>query len=136
MISSHDLGRYLKMILCHGANIGAMRRAPDAESNEELKRLEAAAHADLEAVQKEVGLATLAATLCHAACPRQPSRRPLRAPPHGTHMVSLLVAQRFPVPEVFECEQYASKARYLVQKLNPDVPLNTFLQGLYQAVVS
>ena len=44
--------------------------------------------------------------------------------------------ERFPAPEVFECEQYASKARYLVQKLNPDVPFTTFLQGLYKAVVS
>ena len=33
------------------------------------------------------------------------------------------------------CEQYSSKARYLTQKLNPDVPLATFLQGLYQAIV-
>ena len=45
-------------------------------------------------------------------------------------------AERFPAPETFECEQYASKARYLVQKLNPDVPLSTFLQGLYKAIVS
>ena len=43
---------------------------------------------------------------------------------------------RFPAPEIFECEQYASKARYLVQKLNPDVPLTAFLQGLYKAVVA
>ena len=47
-----------------------------------------------------------------------------------------LQSERFPAPEVFECEQYASKARYLVQKLNPDVPFNTFLGGLYQAIVS
>lgn len=43
--------------------------------------------------------------------------------------------ERFPAPETFECEQYSSKARYLVQKLNPDVPLSEFLQGLYKAVV-
>ena len=43
---------------------------------------------------------------------------------------------RFPAPEVFECDQYGSKARYVVQKLNPDVPLSTFLQGLYKAIVS
>ena len=34
------------------------------------------------------------------------------------------------------CDRYGSKARYLVQKLNPDVPLSTFLQGLYKAIVS
>ena len=43
---------------------------------------------------------------------------------------------RFPSPEVFECEQYGSKARYLVQKLNPDVPMLEFLQGLYKAIVA
>ena len=47
-----------------------------------------------------------------------------------------LESTRFPAPEVFECEQFGSKARYLVQKLNPDVPLSTFLQGLYKAVVA
>jgi len=47
-----------------------------------------------------------------------------------------LAAERFPAPETFECDQYGSKARYLVQKLNPDVPLSTFLQGLYKAIVS
>jgi len=47
-----------------------------------------------------------------------------------------LESERFPAPEVFECDQYASKARYLVQKLNPDVPFLTFLEGLYKAVVS
>ena len=31
---------------------------------------------------------------------------------------------------------FAFKARYLVQKLNPDVPLTTFLQGLYEAIVA
>jgi len=45
-------------------------------------------------------------------------------------------ATRFPAPEVFECDQYSSKARYLVQKLNPDVPLAEFLQGLYKAIVA
>ena len=44
--------------------------------------------------------------------------------------------QRFPAPETFECDQYSSKARYVVQKLNPDVPLSTFLAGLYKAIVS
>ena len=44
--------------------------------------------------------------------------------------------ERFPAPETFECEQYSSKARYLVQKLNPDVPLSEFLQGLYKAIVA
>ena len=47
----------------------------------------------------------------------------------------LLETGRFPAPEVFECEQYGSKARYLTQKLNPDVPLSEFLQGLYKAIV-
>ena len=47
-----------------------------------------------------------------------------------------LEADRFPAPEVIECEQYGSKARYLTQKLNPDVPLTTFLQGLYKAIVA
>jgi len=50
--------------------------------------------------------------------------------------VDTLEAERFPAPVVYECEQYASKARYLVQKLNPDVPLMTFLQGLYKAIVA
>ena len=44
--------------------------------------------------------------------------------------------RRFPAAELFECEQYASKARYVVQKLNPDVPLVAFLQGLYKAIVA
>lgn len=43
---------------------------------------------------------------------------------------------RFATRQVFECEQHGSKARYLVQKLNPDVPLHTFLQGLYRAIVA
>jgi len=46
-----------------------------------------------------------------------------------------LQQDRFPAPEEFECEQYSSKARYLTQKLSPDVPLSTFLQGLYKAAV-
>ena len=90
------LDTYLKLILCHGANIGQMRRSEDAASNSELQQLESTSHAELEKRSNE----------------------------------------RFPAPEVFECEQYASKARYLVQKLNPDVPFTTFLQGLYKAVVS
>merc|ERR1712083_377935 len=49
---------------------------------------------------------------------------------------ALLEAGRFPAPEGFECEQYGSKARYLTQKLNPDVPLSEFLQSLYKATVS
>ena len=44
--------------------------------------------------------------------------------------------ERFPAPEVFECEQYGSKARYLTQKLHSDVPIEEFLRGLYQKVVS
>ena len=47
-----------------------------------------------------------------------------------------LEADRFPAPEVIECEQYGSKARYLTQKLHSDVPLDEFLRGLYKAVVS
>ena len=47
-----------------------------------------------------------------------------------------LEQERFPAPEVFECEQYGSKARYLTQKLHSDVPLDEFLRGLYKAVVS
>ena len=47
-----------------------------------------------------------------------------------------LEAERFPAPEVIECEQYGSKARYLTQKLHSDVPLDEFLRGLYKAVVS
>ena len=47
-----------------------------------------------------------------------------------------LEAERFPAPEVFECEQYGSKARYLTQKLHSDVPIEEFLRGLYQKVVS
>jgi protein transport protein SEC23 len=47
-----------------------------------------------------------------------------------------LAEGRFPAPLVYECEQYGSKARYLTQKLNPDVPMNTFLAGLYQAIVA
>ena len=46
-----------------------------------------------------------------------------------------LGAERFPAPTLIECEQGSSKARYLTQKVNPDVPLNTFLQGLYRAIV-
>eukprot|EP00964_Phaeocystis_antarctica_P054720 scaffold32195_cov65-Phaeocystis_antarctica.AAC.6 len=47
-----------------------------------------------------------------------------------------LEAERFPAPEVIECEQYGSKARYLTQKLHSDVPLDELLRGLYKAVVS
>jgi protein transport protein SEC23 len=46
-----------------------------------------------------------------------------------------LGANRFPAPALIECEQGSSKARYLTQKVNPDVPLSTFLQGLYRAIV-
>lgn len=46
-----------------------------------------------------------------------------------------LGANRFPAPMFIECEQGSSKARYLTQKVNPDVPLSTFLQGLYRAIV-
>ena len=49
---------------------------------------------------------------------------------------ALLHEKRFPAPEHFECDQYGSKARYLTQKLNPDVPLSSFMQGLYKATVS
>ena len=44
--------------------------------------------------------------------------------------------RRFPAPQFFECEQYGSKARYLTQKLSPDVPLSVFLEGLYKAIVN
>ena len=47
-----------------------------------------------------------------------------------------LADSRFPAPETFVCDQYSSKARYVVQKLNPDVPFMAFLQGLYKAIVS
>ena len=46
-----------------------------------------------------------------------------------------LGAARFPAPLLIECEQGSSKARYLAQKVNPDVPLSAFLQGLYRAIV-
>ena len=46
-----------------------------------------------------------------------------------------LEQERFPAPEVFECEQYGSKARYLTQKLHSDVPLEDFLRALYERVV-
>lgn len=45
-----------------------------------------------------------------------------------------LGAERFPAPTLIECDQGSSKARYLAQKVNPDVPLSTFLQGLYRAI--
>ena len=88
------LDTYLKIILCHGANLAQLRRGATADP--ELEKLEKAAHDDVERLEGE----------------------------------------RFPCPEVFECDQYGSKARYLVQKLNPDVPFTTFLQGLYTKVVS
>ena len=91
------LDTYLKIILCHGANLAQQRRAAGgANADPELDKLEKAAHDD----------------------------------------VARLEGERFPSPEVFECDQYGSKARYLVQKLNPDVPFTTFLQGLYTKVVS
>ena len=82
--------------------------------------------------------------LCHGASVANWRRSPelqddamlqelLRA---GRADLDRLESERFPAPEVFECEQYGSKARYLVQKLNPDVPLSTFLQGLYKAIVA
>jgi len=47
-----------------------------------------------------------------------------------------LEKDRFPAPEMIECDQFTSKARYVTQKLNPDVPLTEFLQGLYRAAVA
>ena len=90
------LDTYLKLILCHGANIANMRRSPDGQADGQLAALDESA----------------------------------------TRERDKLASERFPAPEVFECEQYSSKARYLVQKLNPDVPFLAFLQGLYKAVVS
>jgi protein transport protein SEC23 len=91
--------------------------------------------------------------LCHGAHIAQWRRSAASAKPgaqHGTSSdpeleaivasgrkdLEALAAARFPAPEVFECDQYGSKARYLVQKLNPDVPLVEFLQGLYKAIVA
>ena len=90
------LDTFLQVLLCHGANIGNMRRSAEYAAEPALTRLLEEAHAD----------------------------------------VAGLARERFPAPEVMECEQYGSKARYVVQKLNPDVPLTTFLQGLYQAIVA
>lgn len=80
--------------------------------------------------------------LCHGShiaqlrrtTPEDPSLKQLESA--ARQCVDALEAERFPAPVVYECEQYASKARYLVQKLNPDVPLMTFLQGLYKAIVA
>jgi len=80
--------------------------------------------------------------LCHGShiaqlrrtAPEDPSLKQLESA--ARQCVDTLEAERFPAPVVYECEQYASKARYLVQKLNPDVPLMTFLQGLYKAIVA
>ena len=94
---------------------------------------------------------------CHAmrkyyyvALEVEPKRRQLaqaeksKTPPEGVKAMfaqaradmAKLEADRFPAPEVIECEQYGSKARYLTQKLHSDVPLDEFLRGLYKAVVS
>lgn len=80
--------------------------------------------------------------LCHGANIAQLRRSPTASAELSAFLesaqgdVAALEEARFPAPEVFECDQYGSKARYLVQKLNPDVPLATFLQGLYQAIVN
>jgi len=89
------LDTYLKLVLCHGATIGAWKRSAEMQANPELNNLLESSRRDLDT----------------------------------------LAAGRFPAPETFECEQYGSKARYLVQKLNPDVPMVEFLQGLYKAIV-
>ena len=90
------LDTFVKLILCHGAGVANLKRAPGAASDPSLQAM-------LDAIERDR---------------------------------SALEDERFPSPEVFECEQYGSKARYLVQKLNPDVPLATFLEGLYKAIVA
>eukprot|EP00966_Prymnesium_polylepis_P167908 3881823-Prymnesium_polylepis.1 len=90
------LDTYLKLILCHGANLANARRSSEGDAYASAGALEEAARAERDE----------------------------------------LADARFPAPEVLECDQYSSKARYLVQKLNPDVPFLAFLQGLYKAVVS
>jgi hypothetical protein len=80
--------------------------------------------------------------LCHSRQLAQAEKS--KTPPEGVKAMfaqaradmAKLEADRFPAPEVIECEQYGSKARYLTQKLHSDVPLDEFLRGLYKAVVS
>ena len=90
------LDTFLQLVLCHGSQIGQLRRNPETANEPALTQLETTARADM----------------------------------------AEIASKRFPAPEVFECEQFQSKARYLVQKLNPDVTLTTFLQGLYKAIVA
>ena len=103
------LDTFMKLILCHGAHIAQWRRSAAASGATPSGGAPAGAASDpdLEAIVES-------------------GRKDLEA----------LSAARFPAPEVFECDQYGSKARYLVQKLNPDVPLLEFLQGLYKAIVA